>query len=191
MITPFLAAMFALTAALCWGAGDFTGGLAARRSDAFRTVLVTYSVGLVSLLVVALARGEALPPPADLGWGAVSGLLGMVGVGFLFRGFAVGRMGIVAPLSAVLATALPVIFNAFTVGLPNSLQLAGFGVALAGIWLLSRPERLGGRLEGLSNAIIAGLGFGGFFISLDQVGETAVFWPLIAGRFAACGVMAG
>jgi uncharacterized membrane protein len=187
--TPFLAAALALTAASCWGAGDFTGGLATRRSDAFRTVLIAYSVGMVVLIIVALARAEAIPSIADLGWGALAGLSGMVGVGFLFRGFATGRMGIVAPVSAVLTSAIPVIFNGLTEGLPDSLQLAGFGVALVGVWLLSRPEPLGGRPAGLGMAVMAGLGFAGFFITLSQVGENAVFWPLVAGRVVPLAVM--
>jgi len=187
--TPFIAAVLALTAATCWGAGDFIGGLATRRSDAFRSVLISYSVGLVALVIVALARAETFPPPTDLVWGALAGLSGMIGVVFLFRGFATGRMGIVAPVSAVLATAIPVIFNAFTDGLPDDLILVGFGIALLGIWLLSRPERLGIRPVGLGMAVIAGLGFGSFFIALSQVGENAVFWPLVAGRVAACAVM--
>ena len=186
MNTPFLAASFALTAAACWGAGDFSGGLASRRSDPFRSVLLIYGIGLVALLLVVLIRAEPLPSAADMLWGALAGLFGMVGILFLFRGFAAGRMGIVAPVSGVLATAMPVIFNAFTVGLPGYMQLAGFAVALVGIWLLSRPERLGGRPAGLGLAILAGLGFGSFFITLDQVSQSATFWPLVAGRLACC-----
>ena len=189
MDTPFFATVFALTAATCWGAGDFTGGLAARRSDAFRSVLIAYCVGLVALVILALARAEALPPPADLGWGALAGLAGMIGVGFLYQGFTSGRMGIVAPVSAVLATAIPVIFNALTAGLPSNLQLTGFGIAFVGIWMLSRPERLGNRPAGLGMAVVAGLGFGGFFTALSQVGENTVFWPLVSGRIASCAVM--
>lgn len=188
MSTSFLAAGLALTAATCWGAGDFIGGIATRRSDAFRSVFIAYSVGLVALLIIAVARAEALPSSADLGWGALSGLLGMVGVGCLYRGFATGRMGIVAPVSAVLASAIPVVFNALIEGLPENLQFVGFGVAVVGIWMLSRPERLS-RPDGLGMAVVAGLGFGGFFIALDQVGEDAVFWPLVAGRAAACTAM--
>jgi drug/metabolite transporter (DMT)-like permease len=82
-----------------------------------------------------------------------------------------------------------VIFAAFTEGLPRELQLVGFGLALVGIWLLSRPERMGGRPQGLEMAVLAGTGFAGFFIALDQVSESAVFWPLVAGRVSACGVM--
>ena len=187
--TPFVAASFALTAATCWGAGDFTGGIATRRSDAFRSVLVAYSVGLVALVIVALARAEPIPPFRDLGWGAVAGLSGMMGIGFLFQGFATGRMGIVAPVSAVLATALPVIFNTFIEGLPEMFQIGGFVFAIMGIWLLSRPEKLSGRSVGLGMAVAAGIGFGGFFITLNQISESTVFWPLVAGRVAACAAM--
>jgi drug/metabolite transporter (DMT)-like permease len=187
--TPYLAAGLALTAAISWGAGDFSGGLAARRSDPFRAVLASYSVGLVLMVIAALVTAEKFTTPADLGWGALSGLFGMVGVGCLFQGFVMGRMGVVAPVSAVLAAGFPVIFEALTRGLPNELQLAGFAAALVGIWLLSRPERLSGPPKGLGMAVLAGLGFGGFFIALDQVGARAIFWPLAAGRAAAVTVM--
>jgi drug/metabolite transporter (DMT)-like permease len=189
MASPFLAVLFALSAATAWGSGDFTSGLAARRVGPFRTVLVSYTVGLLALVIVALARLERLPPLADLMWGALAGLLGMIGLGFLLRGFATGHMGIVAPVSAVLATAIPVVFSALTEGLPRELQLLGFGLALVSIWLLSRPEKLSGRPAGLGMALLAGLGFGGFFTAIGQVGENAVFWPLVAGRLAACMLM--
>jgi drug/metabolite transporter (DMT)-like permease len=190
MDASLLAILLALAAAVAWGAGDFAGGLASRRVDAFRTVLISYSVGLSALVIVVLARAEPLPPPADLAWGALSGLSGMIGIVSLFRGFVAGRMGIVAPVSAVLTAAIPVIFNALTEGLPGGLQLAGFGFGLVGVWMLSRPDRLGGRPEGLGLAVLAGVGLAGFFIALDQVGETAVFWPLVAGRVVGCTAMA-
>jgi len=186
MDSPYLAAIFALSAAAAWGSGDFTSGLAARRIGPFHTVLISYSIGLVMLVIVALARLEPLPLPADLIWGALAGISGMLGLGALLRGFAAGRMGIVAPVSAVLAAAIPVIFSALTEGLPRPVQLLGFGLALVSIWMLSRPERLGRHPAGLAMALLAGLGFGAFFTALDQVGEGAVFWPLVAGRVACC-----
>ncbi|MGE5074132.1 MAG: EamA family transporter [Anaerolineae bacterium] len=189
MNTPLVAAAMALTAAVCWGAGDFSGGLASRRTEPFRSVLLVYSVGLIALCAVALWRQEALPPYIDLFWGALAGLLGMFGILLLFQGFASGRMGIIAPVSGVLATALPVVFNALTEGLPGSLKLLGFVIAIASIWLLSRPERLGGRPEGLGLAIAAGICFGSFFITLDQVSKASMFWPLIAGRAASISAM--
>jgi drug/metabolite transporter (DMT)-like permease len=158
--------------------------LASRRSEPFRSVLFIYSIGLVTLVIAAFLRHDAIPPARDLVWGAVAGLFGMIGILLLFQAFAAGRMGIAAPVSGVLATALPVVFNAVTQGLPGSLKVAGFAVALASIWLLSRPERLGGRPEGLALAIAAGVCFGSFFITLDQVSKASMFWPLIAGRAA-------
>src|SRR5512141_167596 len=159
MGSSVLAALFALCAATSWGSGDFTGGLISRRIGAFHTVLISYSVGLIALVIVALVRLEKLPPLNDMLWGALAGLLGTVGLAFLMRGFASGRMGIVAPVSAVLATTIPVIFAALTEGLPRQLQLLGFGLALVSIWLLTRPERSGGRPAGLGIALLAGLGF--------------------------------
>ncbi len=181
---PILAASIALVAAICWGTGDFSGGLASRRSDPFSAVLISYCVGLTLMVILALSRGEKFTTPADLVWGAVSGISGMLGVGFLFRGFTQGRMGIVSPVSAVLSSALPVIFAALTKGVPRELQLAGFGVAMVGIFLLARPERVAGVPKGLGMAVLAGIGFGGFFIGLSPVGNEAVFWPLAAGRAA-------
>lgn len=181
---PFLTSILALAAAAAWGSGDFTGGVASRRVGVFHTILISYSIGMVALAVVALLNQERILSTADMLWGALAGLSGLAGLIFLFRGFTEGRMGIVAPLSASLATAIPVIFTAITKGLPQFLQLLGFALAIAGIWLLSRPEGLAGRPAGLGLAVLAGLGFGGFFTALNQVGDGAVFWPLVAGRFA-------
>lgn len=183
MDPTFITAIFALSAAFAWGSGDFTNGISARRIGPFHTVLLSYIFGLTTLTIIALALGEKIPPRADLIWGAGAGLLGMAGLGFLLRGFETGRMSIVAPVSAVLTAAIPVILSAFTEGLPREIQIFGFVVALASIWLLSLREKHGVRPAGLGMAVLAGLGFGGFFAALNQIGEGAVFWPLVAGRF--------
>lgn len=152
-------------------------------------MLITNTVQLSVVVIMALARFEHFPPLRDLIWGVVACLLGIIGLGALLRGFAIGRMGIVAPVSAVLATGLPVVFASFSEGLPRQIQMLGFGLALVSIWLLSRPERFGGAPAGLGMALLAGLGFGGFFVALDQIGEGALFWPLAAGRLIAAVLM--
>ncbi|MGI0014193.1 MAG: EamA/RhaT family transporter, partial [Nitrososphaera sp.] len=111
-------------------------------------MLIPYVVSFIILVSTAIIRGEQFSQPADLMWGALAGVLVMAGYGFLLRGFASGRMGIVAPVSGVLATAIPVIFVAFTESLPRGLQLLGFGLALVSIWMLSRPEKFGSRPAG-------------------------------------------
>ncbi len=189
MDSIFLSAVYALSAAGAWGSGDFTGGLVARRIGPFHAVLTSYSIGMVLLVIIALGIQEKFPSSIDLAWGALAGLFGMAGLGFLLQGFTAGRMGIVAPVSAVLAAAIPVIFSAFTEGLPREMQLLGFGLALVSIWLLSRPDPLRGRPAGLGMALLAGLGFGGFFTILGQIEHGSLFWPLVSGRVATCAVM--
>jgi len=85
-------------------------------------------------------------------------------------------------VAAVLGTSIPVLFAAISEGLPGAGQLAGFALAIAGVWIIARPEVSGGRPDGLGLAVLAGLGFGAFFILIDQVSEGAVFWPLVAAR---------
>ncbi len=191
MGAPFIAALFALSAAVAWGTGDFTSGLATRRIGPFHTLLISFAVGLLGVMTLALVTFEKLPAPVDLAWGAAASLLGTTGFVFMLRGFAIGRMSIVAPVSAVLAAAIPVLITAFFEGLPGYIQLLGFALAFVSIWLLSQREQDEGRPAGIGLALLAGFGFGLFFVALDQISEGAVFWPLVAGRLAACTVLAG
>src|SRR6266849_4977034 len=171
--------LFGLSASLSWGTGDFSGGLASRRAHVFSVVLAAYLVGLLLLPVLALAWSEPLPSWRDALWGASAGLVGTLGLTAFYRSLAIGRMGINAPITAVLAASLPIIFTAFTQGLPRPLQLAGFVLALLAVALVSRPARASGRPEGLGLALLAGLGFGGFLILIGQVSHGAIFWPLV------------
>jgi drug/metabolite transporter (DMT)-like permease len=188
-MADLLTAVLSLSAAISWGSGEFTSGLAARRSGPFRTVLFVYSFGLVALIVIAIVLREVIPRSPDILWGALAGVSEMMGLWFLLKGFSGGRMGIISPVSGVLAAAIPVVFEGVTKGIPGTSQMVGFGLALSGIWLLSRPERSGLRVAGLAMGLLAGIGFGGFFTLLGQVSEGAVFWPLVAGRVSACGLM--
>jgi drug/metabolite transporter (DMT)-like permease len=174
--------LFGLAASTSWGTGDFSGGLASRRAHVFSVVLAAYAVGMVLLPVLALAFSEPLPSWRDALWGASAGLAGTLGLTAFYRALAIGRMGITAPITAVLAASLPVIFSAFTQGLPGPLQLNGFVLALLSVALVSRPERASGQPEGLGLALLAGLGFGGFLILIGQVSAHAIFWPLASAR---------
>lgn len=176
--------VFGLGASISWGTGDFSGGLASRRTHVFTVVLGVYVTGVILLPILALVWGEALPSWSDALWGVSAGLVGTLGLTAFYRALAVGRMGIIAPITAVLAASLPVIFSALTLGLPRPLQLAGFALALLSVVLVSRPERMTGRPAGLGLALLAGLGFGGFFILIGQVSAHAIFWPLVCARVA-------
>src|SRR3954447_17978239 len=176
------AVVFGLASALCWGAGDFSGGLATKRARVFGVLALGQAGGLLLLIVLALVWDEPLPSATDLAWGLAAGLAGAVGLAALYRALAIGQMGMVAPLSAVLTAALPALFGALTEGLPSTLKLFGFGLALVAIWLVAGTGGSGSMREGSGLAVLAGCGFGLFFIMVHRAGANAVFWPLTAAR---------
>jgi drug/metabolite transporter (DMT)-like permease len=175
---------FGLMASLSWGTSDFSGGLAAKRAHIFGVMVFSYVMGLALLLIIALVGGESMAAWDDLAWAAAGGIAGAVGLTAQYRALAVGRMGIAAPVAAVLGATVPVIFSIFSEGAPGALKIAGFGLAILSVGLIARARVAGGGSDGLGLAVIAGLGFGGFFILLDQVSEDAVFWPLVTARGA-------
>lgn len=183
MSSTFATVIFGLAASLFWGSGDFSGGLASRRANASSVVTVAYAVGFVLLIALALIWKEPFPSPLDIVWGGLAGLAGAVGLISFYSALSIGRMGMVAPVSAVLTASLPILFNAFTRGLPSLLQLGGFVLALLAIVLISRPEQAKGRPKGIGLALLAGCGFGCFFILISRVNHTATFWPLAVARF--------
>lgn len=184
MSLPLLAAIYALAAAVTWGTGDLTSGTAARRIGAFHTLLISFVFGLTALLITVVLLSEPFPPISDMVWGAIAGLFGTAGFLSMLQGFVVGRMGVVAPVSAVLGAGIPVVIAAFSLGLPSQLQLLGFLVAFVSIWLLSRKDERSSRPSGFGFAVLAGLGFGLFFSGLDQI-QIGVYWPLVASRVVA------
>lgn len=139
------------------------------------------------MLVFAWARAERLPALPVLGWAGAAGLAGALGLVSLYQALAVGVMGIAAPVSALVAAAMPVAFAALSQGLPTGWQLAGFGLAMIAVWFVSRPagpalSRERGQPRGLRLAILAGIGFGGFYIFISRARTDSVFWPLAAAQ---------
>jgi drug/metabolite transporter (DMT)-like permease len=178
-----LGVVLALCSALVWGSGDFCGGRAATRSDPFQVLALAAISGIVALSFVALVTSEPVTFDRSMLWAAGAGLAGGGGIVALYGGLAVGSAASVAPLAAVGAAVMPVLFGAATEGLPRLTQLAGFVVALVGIWLVtrSRPQGAASR-EGIRLGALAGLGFGGFLILIAQVQESAVYVPLVIAR---------
>jgi drug/metabolite transporter (DMT)-like permease len=185
----FAAVVFGLASALSWGAGDFSGGLATKRAPVFVVLTISHGVGLLLLIVLALVWGEPLPAVSYLGWGFAAGLAGAVGLASLYRALAVGRMGLVAPVSALLTAALPALFGVLTEGVPGTLKLVGFALALLGIWLVAGTGASGGSRDGLGLAVLSGCGFGLFFILVHRAGASAIFWPLTAARIGSLGLV--
>ncbi len=192
MGTELTTVFYGLAAAACWGAGDFSGGLATKRSSAYSVVIISQIIGAVLLIVLALLLNETFPKPESMVWGGLAGFSGGLGLIALYHGLATGRMGVVAPVTAVVTVIVPVLVSAFMEGLPGGLQLAGFALAVMAVWLVSRPE--GNSVihwRSLRLPVLAGIGFGLYMIFMDRAGETSILFPLVAVRFASISLLAG
>jgi drug/metabolite transporter (DMT)-like permease len=183
--------VFGLTSAACWGAADFCGGLAAKRTQAYRVVISSQIISVFMLLVLAILTQEAPLPIDRVLLSGVAGMFGAVGMLALYRALADGHMGVAAPVSAVVAAAVPVIAGAFIEGLPETPQLIGFGLAFIAVWLISQTTHATVHLNDLGLPFLAGLGFGIFFVIIGNVGQSAVWWPLIAARFGSLSLLLG
>jgi drug/metabolite transporter (DMT)-like permease len=145
------------------------------------------------MAALAVLFREALPSGAVLAWAAAAGLVGGAGLACLYRALAVGKMGLNAPLSSVVAVLVPLVFSFFSEGLPHAWRLAGCVVALVSIWLIAGSNDGTGYREqgtgGLGLALAAGLGLGGFLLLIKFAGSSAVFWPLVVARAGSSGLM--
>lgn len=179
-----------LAAALGYGAGDFSGGYAARRSDPYVVVLISGVSGLILLLLAVLLTAAPLPPTGDLLAAAIAGIFGALAVTRFYRELSRGHMGIVAPLTAVVTVTLPLLFSMLTEGLPGLNETAGMALAVAAIWMITRsagPALVTKR--DLSTILVMGFFFSIFFIVIGTVSERSVLWPLIASRAASIPLM--
>ncbi len=178
--------LFGLLSAIVWGGGDFAGGLASRWVGAWRAVFYAEVIGLAVLLVALGIFREEVMSTRGLFLGAIAGAIGSLGLLALYRAMQIGKMSIAAPVSALLAAVLPVVVGVLTDGLPPFTQLTGFGLALLSIWLVSQTDgesKL--RLERLSDLrlpLLAGIGFGTYFILIHGIAQEATLWPMIASR---------
>lgn len=186
------AIVLGLISALSWGSGDFFGGLSSRRVGAYRAVLYAEAAGLVLLLLALPIVREPLPALSDLLVAAGVGGIGCLALVMLYLAMTRGQMSIAAPVSALLGAALPIVVGAVTEGLPGLAQMAGFGFALAAVWLISQSGEgsARSRLSDLGLPLLAGLGFGLYFVLMHLSSQTATYWPLTAARSGGTLVMA-
>lgn len=172
-----------LLASLGWGVGDFGGGLTSRAAPVLGVLggsqLASLLLGLVLLTVI----DEPAMRAEDLLLSIGGGLCAAAGLAMLYRGLAVGRMGVVAPVAAVLTATLPVIFGFVTEGIPSELAIVGIGFAVLSVILVSRaPDAADGRPSGLPLALGAGTLFGLFSIQASFLSDDLILSPLLVIR---------
>jgi len=172
-----------LASALSWGTGDFGGGLVTRRAPVLAVVAVTQAVGAIAALVFAIARGEPFPALPDVGLALLAGLCGLVGITSLYRGLAVGRMGVVAPVTGVLSAVVPVVVGFGLEGVPHPAAVAGILAAIVAVILVTRaPGADPGRPSGIRWALAAGLSIGLFNVCIGQLSGSTALGPLVVLR---------
>ena len=185
--------LLSLITAVMFGTGDFIGGLAGKRMRVLQALAGAHLIGLVgvtatSLLIADRFRWE------DLGFGAIAGAFGFVGLALLYRGLARGPMGVVAPLTAITSAAVPAFWG--TVVDDDSLSLLswlGVSFALLAIGLVSRADDDGGSARVtarvVGEALLAGAGFGFMFVVLAQTDPTSAPWPIVGARLLTASVL--
>ncbi len=185
-----LGSLSGILSAVIWGSGDYAGGLASRKVSAFQAAFLAALSGLAILVVCVIAWGESLPSQADILWAAAAGLGGAIGIIVLYRGLSLGNAALVAPATAVTATLVPVLYQLLRRDPPTAGELAGFAVALLGIWLAAQATGIehARRSQGIWLALLAGCGFGGFFVLIGQVKPGSVFAPLVVSRSVSLGL---
>ncbi len=177
------AVVLALGAAVSYGVGDFLGGLSARRAHVLTVLALSQLVGAAAVAVwVAIAREDFLGGSA-VAAAMGAGLCGAVGLGALYRGMAIGAMGVVAPISSVSA-AIPFVVGVAQGERPAAVQVLGAVVALGGLAVISRApgEHGGGPAAGVGLALLAAVGFGFYFVFLDHAAHDSVPWSVLVAR---------
>ena len=181
-----MAILLSLLAAASYGLADFVGGVTSKRVSPWSVALVAQLGGAALVFLVTLWVPGS-PTTTDLAWSVVAGLGNGFGTAFLYRGLSAGRMGVVAPVSGVGAALVPVVVGVLTGERPTALVWIGILLALPGIWLVAREPATGpGPLgAGLTDGILAGLGFGTLFAALAQIPEGAGLVPLALNQVVA------
>ncbi len=177
----YLPAAYSLTAMGIWGGSDFLGGVGARRANVFLFTAIVHLSGVVLMGTLALATHAPFLSRSSVLWCIAAGSVGGISLALFYRALASGKMGLTAPVAAVLGAGIPTVVTAFTAGFPGYRQGLGFLVAGIGVWLISREDE-SGRPEGLGWAVIAGVGFAVFYLCIKQAGNGSALWIVFCAR---------
>lgn len=177
----------ALFSGLCWGTGDFLGGLMTRRLGVALVMAIAQGAGLVFTAALILLLGSPAPELRYLVYGALGGLSGAVGLAALYQGLAIGPMSVVAPIVS-LSVIVPVLVGFAQGDRPAPLQFVGMACAIVGIVLAAResdPTDIEGHPEppsrrrigpGVVYALVAVVFLGLLVTFLDASGQGSAPW---------------
>lgn len=179
-----MALLLALGSGLSFGAADFAGGLATKRSSAVGVTLVSQAIGLL-VVVPLLTVLPGHPSTGAFGYGALAGLAGSLSLVAYLRALALGPMGVVAPLASVMGVMVPVAAGVALGERPSALAIVGIVLGVAAVAIVAggrRVERRATMSTGPLLALLGGAGFGVFFVLLDRTPDGSGLWPLVGAR---------
>jgi drug/metabolite transporter (DMT)-like permease len=178
----------ALGASLTWGFADFYGPLKGRTLGALRVLVYVQLGGLVVIALIVAVRGKG-PAHLDALLAIPAAISGTLGLYAYYRGMAVGAMSIVAPIAGISA-AVPVIFGIATGDRPSLWQWLGIAGALGGVFLASREPGRGAKVAaGVGLALLAAIGFGGYFPPMHEAGNADFWWASLFFRMTSTSVI--
>jgi len=178
--------ILALVSAMSWGASDFFGGFASRKLNQFQVLLLTSGSSLLLLFLFAIIWRESPPPITNIIIAAVAGISGSLGLAALYKGLTLGNAALVSSVAGVIGAIIPTLVGLFIEGLPSILQLCGFLLSIAGIWIITRLKNGNGIIvqDALGLALLAGIGFGGFLALIPQLKGEQIFAPLVFAKLS-------
>lgn len=143
--------------------------------------------------MISLSAGTkaTLPDQSSIYWAMAAGALGGGALALFYQALSSGKMGLAAPISAVLGAAIPAAVGIFSQGIPTPVALVGFALAGVGIWLISRPDSSGSDARGITLALLAGFGFAGFFLCIHRTGASSALWSSALARVASVILVGG
>jgi drug/metabolite transporter (DMT)-like permease len=188
-----MAVLLGLLVATTYGGADFMGGLASQRSAA-KAVLLTSQACSALIAVVGLAIvGLGAAASHDVIYAILAGCSGAIALGCFYPALRIGPMSMVAPITATISGATPVLYGLITGQTVSVLAGAGVVGALASAALISRPHEShptgGRRWAALSLSVGGGLGFGAATIFLARVSASSGIGPAFIVRFATFGLL--
>jgi drug/metabolite transporter (DMT)-like permease len=192
-------ALLALGSAILWGGGDFSGGMGVRSAGgsvraALRVVLLSHAASFAVLITLAHLRGDPAPRGALLAWGIAAGVAGGLSLTAFYTALSRGAMGTSAAVSGLLAAAIPAAFTMWQDGSPGAQPILGFAVAAAAIWLIAASSSGAAGPDNRANrgtatlAMLAGIGFGLYFVALKNAGAAGILWPMASARIGSLSV---
>ncbi len=212
--SQFAPAACSLAAVFIWGTSDFTGGYASRRANAFVFTAFSHLCALILMVVLALAQHASFPSRAGILWALLAGGIGGFSLAVFYRALAEGKMGLTAPIAALLGAAIPTLADIAMEGAPHAWTFAGFALAIVAIWLITRAEpvrnsiqdsapqseeekdkqldddqvddeeKTGAVPKGVAVAALAGVGFATFYLCIRQAGAGSPLWIAAVSRAA-------